>query len=82
MPLFNGYVAVDWPSKAKRARGKDSVWIAVSDDRGPLELENPATRQEAMNRIETLLSKAAKENRRLLCGFDFRSGIPRVQHGC
>ena len=74
MPLFNGYVAVDWSSKAKPSRGKDSVWIAVSDDRGPLELENPATRHEAMNRIETLLSKAAKENRRLLCGFDFPFG--------
>ena len=76
MPLFNGYVAVDWSSKTKRARGKDSVWIAASDDRGPLELENPATRAEAMNRIETLLSKAAKENRRLLCGFDFPFGYP------
>ena len=76
MPLFNGYVAVDWSSKARRARGKDSVWIAVCDDRGPPEVENPATRQEAMNRIETLLSKSAKENRRLLCGFDFPFGYP------
>ena len=76
MPLFNGYVAVDWSSKARRARGKDSVWIAVCGDRGPPELENPATRQEAMNNIETLLSKAAKENRRLLCGFDFPFGYP------
>ena len=29
-----------------------------------------------MNRIETLLSRAAKENRRLLCGFDFPFGYP------
>ena len=76
MPLFNGYVAVDWSSKARRARGKDSVWIAVCDDCGPPVLENPATRQEAMTRIQTLLSKAAKENRRLLCGFDFPFGYP------
>ena len=76
MPLFDGYVAVDWSSKARRARGKDSVWIAVCDDCGPPELENPATRQEAVTRIETLLSQAAKDNRRLLCGFDFPFGYP------
>ena len=76
MPLFHGYVAVDWSSKARRARGKDSVWVAVCDARGPLELENPATRREAMDRIETLLETATERGRRLLCGFDFPFGYP------
>ncbi len=76
MPLFNGYVAVDWSSKATRARGANSIWIAVCDDRGLVELENPATRREAMDRINTLLKKAKMENRRLLCGFDFPFGYP------
>ena len=76
MTMFDGYVAVDWSASAKPVVGANSIWIAVCDDRGPLELENPATRQEAMNRIETLLSTATKEKRRLLCGFDFSFGYP------
>lgn len=76
MPLFSGYVAVDWSSKAGPARGADSIWIAVCDDRGTVELENPATRREAMDCIDTLLRKATMENRRLLCGFDFPFGYP------
>ena len=76
MPLINGYVAVDWSSKARRTRGADSVWIAVCDDRGLVELEKPATRREAMNHIDTLLSKATMGDRRLLCGFDFPFGYP------
>ena len=76
MPLFNGYVAVDWSSKARRARGKDSLWIAVCDDCGPPGLENPSMRQEPVTRIQTLLNQATEDKRRLLCGFDFPFGYP------
>ena len=38
--------------------------------------ENPATRVEAMARIEELLRGATESGRRLLCGFDFPFGYP------
>ena len=76
MTLFDGYVAVDWSASNEPVCGANSIWIAVCDDRGPLELENPATRQEAMDSIETLLRTATDERRRLLCGFDFSFGYP------
>lgn len=50
--------------------------IAVCNDCRPPTLENPFTRQEAVTRIETVLSQAAKDGRRLLCGFDFPFGYP------
>ena len=55
----------------------NSIWIAVCDAHGTPTLENPATRQRAMDYIETLLSTATKEGRRLLCGFDFSFGYPK-----
>ena len=76
MTLFDGYVAVDWSASAGPLCGRNSIWIAVCDLHGTPNLENPRTRREAVNRIETLLSTAAKEDRRLLCGFDFPFGYP------
>ena len=77
MTMFDGYVAVDWSARARLKRGANSIWIAVCDAHGAPTLENPATRREAMNRIETLLGEATKECRRLLCGFDFSFGYPK-----
>ena len=74
--LFDGYVAVDWSASFRRVRGPNSIWIAVCDEGGLVELENPGTRQEAMNRIETLLDEANAQGGRLLCGFDFPFGYP------
>ena len=76
MTLFDEYVAVDWSAKATRAHGANSIWIAVCDSRRTPTLENPATRREAMDSIETLLRTATDERRRLLCGFDFSFGYP------
>jgi precorrin-8X/cobalt-precorrin-8 methylmutase len=76
MTLFDEYVAVDWSAKATRAHGANSIWIAVCDSRRTPTLENPATRREAMDRIETLLGEATAEGRRLICGFDFSFGYP------
>ena len=75
--LFDRYVAVDWSASSKRARGPNSIWIAVCGAGGPVELVNPGTRQEAMNHIELLLDMMTAEGGRLLCGFDFAFGYPK-----
>ena len=76
MTLFDCYAAVDWTAKQTRKPGKDSIWIAVCDAGGLVKLENPSTRQKAMNRIETLLDETTAEGRRLLCGVDASFGYP------
>ena len=76
MTLFDGYVAVDWSASNEPVCGANSIWIAVCDMRRTPNLENPATRHEAMNRIKTLIGEATKDGRRLLCGFDFSFGYP------
>ena len=76
MPLFQGYVAVDWSANARPKTGSDSIWIAVCDADGMRELLNPPTRQEAMDHVERLLDEATAKKRRLLCGFDFSFGYP------
>ena len=76
MKLFDGYVAVDWSANGKPKQGKDSIWIAIRGVNGTEEPENPATRREAVRRIERLLEKATAAGRRLLVGFDFPFGYP------
>ena len=77
MTLFNGYVAVDWSASAMPVHGPNSIWIAICNAEGPPHVENPGTRQEAMDLIGTLLNTAKKEGRRLICGFDFPFGYPK-----
>ena len=77
LPLFDGYVAVDWSSSAAPTRGANSIWVAVCDKDGPVELVNPDTRQEAMEYIKELLDEATTQGGRLLCGFDFPFGYPQ-----
>ena len=74
--LFDGYVAVDWSANGKPKQGRDSIWLAVRGWGGTEEPENPATRAEAVARIEGLLARATEAGRRLLCGFDFPFGYP------
>ncbi|MDE0029283.1 MAG: HigA family addiction module antitoxin [Deltaproteobacteria bacterium] len=76
MKLFDRYVAVDWSASSRRERGENSIWLAVRGMGRRVEYKNPATRQEAMKYIETLLRTATAEGRRLLCGFDFPFGFP------
>ena len=76
MPLFDGYVAIDWSARQTRKTGRDSIWIAVHNGRELVALENPGTRHEAMNHIVRLLHEASEEGSRLLCGFDFPFGYP------
>ena len=76
MRIFDGYVAVDWSANGKPKRGKDSIWIAsrgCGDARDP---ENPATRAEAVVRIEDIMNEAVRTEQRLLCGLDFPFGYP------
>ena len=76
MTLFDGYVAVDWSANGKPKRGPDSIWIAARGWGGVPVPENPATRAEAVARIEALLADATAAGRRLLFGFDFPFGYP------
>ena len=76
MPLFYGYVAVDWSASTEPVDGADSIWIAICDPVGPPRLENFATRELAMERIKALLNEATAMGRRLLIGFDFSFGYP------
>ena len=76
MKLFDGYLAVDWSANGKPKQGKDSIWIAIQGVAETEELDNPATRQETMGRIECLLEQATAAGRRLLVGFDFPFGYP------
>ena len=82
MPLFDGYVAVDWSASTEPVDGANSIWIAICDPAGPPRLENPDTRELAMERINALLDEATTMDRRLLCGFDFPFGYPEgTAHG-
>ena len=76
MALFDGYVAVDWSANGKPKQGPDSIWIAARGWGGVPEPENPATRAEAVDRLEGLLSRATEAGRRLLLGLDFPFGYP------
>ena len=76
MTLFDGYVAVDWSANGKPKRGSDSIWIAVRGWGGVEEPENPATRAEAVARVEGLFGCATDAGKRLLAGFDFPFGYP------
>ena len=77
MKLFDGYAAVDWSANGVPKRGRDSIWIAVRGWGGTEEPENPATRADAVARIEGLLGRATEAGMRLLCGFDFPFGYPK-----
>ena len=76
MPLFDGYVAVDWSASEEPVWGENSIWIAVYDANEMRELINPGTRHKAMDHIARLLTEATEDGRRMLCGFDFPFGYP------
>ena len=74
--LFNGYIAVDWSANSRPKRGANSIWIAILAPGEEVLLENPGTREDAINYIDRLLTKATEDGCRLLCGFDFPFGYP------
>ena len=74
--LFDGYMAVDWSSKASRCQGANSVWIAVLGYGGQVQVHNPGTRNDAINCIGGMLNEGKGKGHRFLCGFDFPFGFP------
>lgn len=75
--LFDMYVMVDWSANGKPKTGKDSIWIAICESsRGTVTLQNPRTRQAAMDRIGVLLDEATAAEDRLLLGVDLPLGYP------
>ncbi len=71
--LFDSYLMVDWSSAARPKTGADSIWFAHLEN-GQLSLQNPSTRHEAMQHIETILNTAKGP---VLAGFDFPFGYPK-----
>ena len=51
MPLFRGYVAVDWSASSEPVDGANSIWIAYCGLNGAIELKTPRTRCGAMRYI-------------------------------
>ena len=76
MPLFDGYVAVDWSAAEEPVYGSNSIWVANIIGEADCKPINLPTRHRAMRRIEELLDAATQEGHRLLCGFDFPFGYP------
>jgi len=75
MSIFNNYLAVDWSANSKPKIGADSVWLAWLSKTGELSLFNPRTRFDALNIIKRLLKDS---DGRVLAGFDFPFGYPKV----
>ena len=59
--LFNGYIAVDWSANSRPKRGANSIWIAILAPGEEVLLENPGTREDAINYIDRLLTKATED---------------------
>ncbi len=65
---------VDWSANSSPKKGKDSIWVAVADRDGQIEiLSNPSTRHEATTLLIAELSNTAD---RTLVGCDFSFGYP------
>jgi len=65
---------IDWSANSSPKKGKDSIWIAVADSDGRVEvLGNPPTRHEATALLIAELSNTAG---RTLVGCDFSFGYP------
>jgi precorrin-8X/cobalt-precorrin-8 methylmutase len=77
---FDAYLIVDWSAKSKPTRGEDSIWycmlLRIGDHLREVGPENPATRQEAFERIADLLVENVKRRLVTLVGFDFPYGYP------
>lgn len=79
MPIFDGYLMVDWSASSTPKTGRDSIWIAWgrSDDDRPPQTANLPTRTKAREFVENLLSEAVARKLRVLVGFDFAYSYPR-----
>ena len=77
---FDAYLIVDWSANGKPKPGKDSIWYCMllrdGDHLCEVGPENPATRQEAFERVASLLVENVKRHLVTLVGFDFPYGYP------
>ncbi len=69
--MFDRFVVVDWSANSTPKRGRDSIWIAVSDQTGTT-VSNPSTRAGA----ERMLVEGLATDARILLGVDFSLGYP------
>jgi precorrin-8X/cobalt-precorrin-8 methylmutase len=74
---FDGYLMVDWSAASKPKDKEDSIWYCYYDRTdGSQTLENPPTRQEATERIASILYRGTQHHKAILVGFDFPFGYP------
>jgi len=74
---FDGYLMVDWCAANHPKKGPDSIWYCFydrSDD--AWKTQNPKSRKEATNEIESILHETTKQEKAVLVGFDFPFGYP------
>ena len=78
--LFDGYLIVDWSANNRPKTGKDSIWWCLTEwQAGSLvirDVQNPATRQLALQQILSILLQYLNTNKRILLGFDFSYAYP------
>ena len=72
--LFERYLVVDWSANGQPKRGRDSIWIAMADRAGPIEVTNPATRRRAESAVSSLLDSGRRD--RTLIAVDASLGFP------
>lgn len=71
---FDRYVMIDWSANSVPKRGKDSIWVAITDRHGRVEmLSNPRTRRETASLLVEILNDSLD---RTFVGCDFSFGYP------
>jgi precorrin-8X/cobalt-precorrin-8 methylmutase len=71
---FDRYVMIDWSANSVPKRGKDSIWVAIADRHGRIEmLSNPRTRHETASMVLEILRDSLD---RTFVGCDFSFGYP------
>lgn len=80
-PLFDAYIMLDWSASNVPTSGADSIWIGCFERRAgkllEIALENPKTRQHAINHLIDLLSDFNARGLKVLLGVDFALGYPK-----
>jgi hypothetical protein len=79
MPEFHAYLMVDWRASSRPVTGKDIVWYCLvvrSGNSLSVAHENPSTRHRAMAEVGTILRGLARQEKKVLVGFDFPYGYP------
>lgn len=71
--MFDRFVVVDWSANSTPKRGRDSIWIAVSNG-DTVSVSNPSTRGAAERCLTDLI--VADPIGRTLIGVDFSLGYP------